>query len=1001
MTGTRLDAPPSDRTNGLSRALIAVVAVGMAYLAILVFTQLLGSYRFPIPYAVPIFDTPFALVAIGIGYLCVERHRLRQDARSTALGMALWLTAAMALAHIATQPDYPGTPGMPAGVAPYFFFLSYLGAFAGIGLAAHLGDRPFQITDRQRLAIAGGVLLVAIAIIFTVSRVEHLLPTLVMRPGRLTPFAVLAGGLANMAVAAWALWGARPKAERNHDRFAGVLLVAGLVWVVGLAGLLSYPYRYGISWYIAGLARPIGVGVLFVGLLREQVWLYREARGRMRDLESLHQAGQALVTSLDPRQIVETIARRALAVSGADAALLFRRDAETASLVIASYAGSFGVPPSPESAPGYDTATRAAAGRSPVWGSATRTDPRTARAEAPRPRLSDRALESVLAVPLLLSGGEVFGVLCVFYREERGFVETDLELLSAFGTQASVAIENARSFDALTVRARHDADLQDFSRRLLEASTESAILDDALRVTQELIGVECASVFLFDPKSGSLQIQSGIGWQPGVVGAVLSPSAETLVGRAFLERTVIEVEDLSAPGLVRREILAAHDLQAGIAVPLGVGDRPFGILTAFYRERHRTTDEDRRLLLSVAHQTALALEKVRLYEELQANLERLQETQAQLIQADKLTALGTLLSGMAHELNNPLTTILLSAQVMKQYPLAPLLVKRVDAIEAECERAARIVRDLLVFARRKLPERRRIDLNKVLSSQLELQTPDLELNRIRVTRDLGPLPQVMGDPHQLQQVFLNLFTNASHAMKATNGKGTLVVRSVLHDGEVVVQVEDDGPGIPPDHLGRIFDPFFTTKVAGEGTGLGLSLSIGIIEAHGGRLSAENLPGSGARFTVALPVADAEEQVQVVAAPTTSGRRGRILVIDDEEMLRTALVDVFTNLGHVVAGAATGAEALAQLEQTPFDVVALDLRLPDIDGKTVWYRMTKRDPALADKVLFMTGDTMSAESQKFLQEAGRPVLTKPITIERAAQIVGDILDAQQAPVPGSS
>src|SRR5207245_1507788 len=198
------------------------------------------------------------------------------------------------------------------------------------------------------------------------------------------------------------------------------------------------------------------------------------------------------------------------------------------------------------------------------------------------------------------------------------------------------------------------------------------------------------------------------------------------------------------------------------------------------------------------------------------------------IQADKLTALGTLLSGMAHELNNPLSTIQLSVQLMKRHELPDPIKKRMDAVEEECERASRIIRDLLVFARRKPPERRRVDVNKVINGLLSLQAPEFELNRIRVVRELDALPLIMADPHQLQQVFLNLFTNARYAMKSARGEGTLTVRSARHGADVVVHVEDDGPGIPAEHVGRIFDPFFTTKGAGEGTGLGLSLSIGIV-----------------------------------------------------------------------------------------------------------------------------------------------------------------------------
>jgi two-component system NtrC family sensor kinase len=331
----------------------------------------------------------------------------------------------------------------------------------------------------------------------------------------------------------------------------------------------------------------------------------------------------------------------------------------------------------------------------------------------------------------------------------------------------------------------------------------------------------------------------------------------------------------------------------------------------------------------------------------------------------------------------------------RQQTLPDAARKRLDAMEEECDRASRIIRDLLVFARRKPPERRRTDVNEVIRATLALQAPDFELSKIRVSSDLAPLPAILADSHQLQQVLLNLFNNATHAMRTHASRGTLHVRSTRQGGEIVVQVDDDGPGIPGEHLGRIFDPFFTTKSAGEGTGLGLSLSIGIVEAHGGRMAAENLPGRGARFTLRLPVGDGAEAATGgtgAPSPTTSAtpRPASVLVVDDEERLRTILNDVLTSLGHRVEEAASGTQAMEKLTGGAYDLVMLDLRLPDVDGRAVWQWIGERRGTLSGRVVFMTGDTMSAETQRFLHDSGRPVLTKPLTIDRVRVVVDDIL-----------
>src|SRR5262249_27989467 len=331
----------------------------------------------------------------------------------------------------------------------------------------------------------------------------------------------------------------------------------------------------------------------------------------------------------------------------------------------------------------------------------------------------------------------------------------------------------------------------------------------------------------------------------------------------------------------------------------------------------------------------------------------LQETQAQLMQADKLTALGTLLSGVAHELNNPLATISLSAEFLRRArALDATLMPRVNVIESACSRASRIIRDLLVFSRRQPPERRRADLNEIIELTLSLQAPQLELNKIRVITALEPAPAIWADSHQLQQVFLNLFSNAIHAMKTAHGHGTLTVRTLWRESEVVVQVEDDGPGIPAEHLARIFDPFFTTKAVGEGTGLGLSLAIGIVEAHGGRMHAESVADGGARFTISLPVAR-DREVETRSAPAPPGpamAAADVLVVEDDGWLRGVLTEVFHDLGHQVVEATTGEEALARLQQDwDYDVIMLDLRLPGVDGQTVWQRALASKPHLAARV----------------------------------------------------
>ncbi|PYN24497.1 MAG: hypothetical protein DMD76_14900, partial [Candidatus Rokuibacteriota bacterium] len=618
-------------------------------------------------------------------------------------------------------------------------------------------------------------------------------------------------------------------------------------------------------------------------------------------------------------------------------------------------------------------------------------------------RMRGEGLRSVLAIPLAGQTGEVYGALSVFYLRPHDFTPGDVELLSAFGTQASVAIENGRSFDALGRRARHDEQLHDFAQHLLQITDEDEIRDRTMRVTRDALGADLVGLFLFDVAGGCLRLEAGLGWQPGTIGALtIQASTDSFAGYTFLKKTLVQVDDLRAE---RRFAIPAHltshGIQAGVAVPLGVRDQPIGVLAVYYRAPRRLSDEEGRVLASIAHQTAMAIEKARLYAELQARLRELQQTQDQLIQADKLKALGTLLSGVAHELNNPLSTILMSAQLLRTNDaLSDAARERAGAIEGECGRASRIIRELLAFARQRPPERRPVDVNEVIRGALQLQDPDLALKRVRVVTELEPtLRKISADPYQLQQVLLNLFTNAAHALSATARDGVLTVRTAASEEGVSIVVEDNGPGIPPEHLRQVFDPFFTTKPVGEGTGLGLSLCIGIIEAHHGRMTVENVLTSGARFTIWLPTGQSVEAIE--DAPSDSGlaRAADILVIEDQSALRKVMVEVLTLQGHRTVAAATGQAATDLLARDDYDVVILDLRLPDIDGKGVWQWITRHRPAMAERVVFMTGDTLSPGSHRFLQEAGRPVLPKPVAMAELNRMVATVLESQAGEIAG--
>ncbi|MDQ6887430.1 MAG: PAS domain S-box protein [Gemmatimonadota bacterium] len=367
------------------------------------------------------------------------------------------------------------------------------------------------------------------------------------------------------------------------------------------------------------------------------------------------------------------------------------------------------------------------------------------------------------------------------------------------------------------------------------------------------------------------------------------------------------------------------------------------------------------------------------------------QLQQQLIQSEKMAAIGQLVSGVAHELNNPLASIAAFAQLLLvDSGLADEERHSAEVIIGEARRAARIVHNLLTFARQHKSEKSHADINKVLEDTLELRAYELNVRGIRLHRDFqDEPPHTMVDVYQLQQVILNLVTNAEQAMvDVERPHHRLTVRSRTLREVVRIEIEDTGPGIPPESLERIFNPFYTTKPVGQGTGLGLSISLGIISEHGGRIWAENVPNAGCRFCIELPrVEPIEAGAPASAAAAAKPRAGlRVLVADDELPLRTALSKFFRKTGHSVVTVGSGREAMERAAAEPFDVILLDMRMPDISGHHVFDQWRAESPELTQKVVFLTGDIVSADLQRFLRGTGRPYLSKPFEFDAILQLL---------------
>ncbi|MFO1068105.1 MAG: PAS domain S-box protein [Geminicoccaceae bacterium] len=372
----------------------------------------------------------------------------------------------------------------------------------------------------------------------------------------------------------------------------------------------------------------------------------------------------------------------------------------------------------------------------------------------------------------------------------------------------------------------------------------------------------------------------------------------------------------------------------------------------------------------------------------ESEIERQREA---LHQSEKLAALGSLLAGVAHELNNPLSVVVGYSSMLEEFAPDDASRRRAERVHAAADRCARIVKAFLAMARQKPPAFGPVALNHVVDAALELSAYGLRTADVEVVRALDPeLPAVWGDADQLHQVITNLVVNAQHALQEIAGPRRLTVRTERRNGDVLVEVADNGPGMDAELRKRIFEPFFTTKPQGMGVGVGLSLCHGIVASHGGRIEVASERGAGSRFRVVLPLSTAPAAATDPANGGPKGGRGRILVADDETEIADLVREVLSREGYEVTVVRSGREALAALGRGSFDVVISDLRMPDLDGPGLWRELKASRPEVAERMVFITGDTLGADASRFLREATVPVLDKPLDLAQLRRQVAEMV-----------
>jgi PAS domain S-box-containing protein len=594
-----------------------------------------------------------------------------------------------------------------------------------------------------------------------------------------------------------------------------------------------------------------------------------------------------------------------------------------------------------------------------------------------------------------------------------------LAVESSFATRNSTGnIERYQGFVLdMTEKRRAEDEMRRRNRELnaLNAmavvAAQSFDLDEILNLTLRqvvtLFSAESGTVYLSDSDNTTFRRRAA--WGPRSRDQVRAAELSFTEGFGDLvmrSRTeVITAEYLPHLPPKVAEFLRSDSDRSWVWVLFWGKDSPVGIMGLCNDAGYEYSSNDENLMVAISRQLATTIEKVRLYEETCRAYEDLRKTQEQLLQSEKMSAVGQLIAGVAHELNNPLTAILGYAELLESEGLNTRAQDYVSKLFKQAQRTHRVVQNLLSFARQRTPQREEVDLRKVLDETLALRDYDLKTNNIKVEREAPSEPVlVVADPHQIEQVFLNILNNAVDAILETGRTGSVRIRVYRQNGHVCTQFSDDGPGLKDPK--RIFDPFYTTKGVGKGTGLGLSICYGIVKEHGGDITANNSPDGGAVIEVRLPnaapaLADAAS-AKVATRPHAGAISGRVLLVEEEEAVLEFERDVLAGAGAAVVTARTSEDVKTRLLSEHFDAVIMNGRMPgEWNAKESFSWLKANCSGMEGHVLFTFASGVDpADGRTFLQENSVPYLVKPFEVAELIAQTRKLLQKAQAVAAGA-
>ncbi len=618
----------------------------------------------------------------------------------------------------------------------------------------------------------------------------------------------------------------------------------------------------------------------------------------------------------------------------------------------------------------------------------------------------------VLGVPIMLDQKAIGVIYFVRYEDEK-FTQSEVELLTTIGDQIAIAIARAKQTQELERRNQNLSVLSAITENVHKSVDLENTYESFLKMTEDIDVFDLMVLYLIEgtgqDQVAVLQIQSGFP-QEYLDRASRIPRGVGVTWKVIESGEHSYYESMNDEENVVGPAGRALGSRSILSIPLKSASQTIGVIHFMSLEKKSFSKIEMDILFSLGNQIGTAISKAKTFKEasdraleLESLYENLQSAQSQLIQSEKLASLGQLVSSIAHEINNPLTPILGYSQLLiSQSSVDPVKQdKFLGVIHESAEKVKRIVENLLSFARTDKPNREYTDINKIVEKAVEFREYQLGVENIEIQRDYdSELPKTMADANQMQQVFTNIILNAYYAMvNGENGSGRLTVSTCSDDEkELKIMISDNGPGIEEEVLKKIFDPFFTTKPLGIGTGLGLSVSYGIVKEHQGEIVVDTELGKGTKFTVILPVIDYSEYMymqsmtleeeQLSDMSSNKANIEKVLIVEDEEIITTLIKGILENGGYSVDLASNGEDALAKIDGNNYVFIVCDIKMPQMDGKEFFSRIRVLNEGLASKILFMTGDP-SKETLDFIRETGNSYLAKPFKIEEFMEAITDL------------